>query len=85
MLETAELPKTKRPAKEPHYDSWVVEVPPEVARCNGLAQRTAVILTIRRGVIEAELVPSTPEADKAVDDFVAEFGEALEEMRRLGD
>ena len=67
-------------------DSWVIEIPAEMARAMGVPEGSLAVLHAARGTIEVEVLPPpSPELDESVRRIHGKYKEAFEEMRRLGD
>jgi antitoxin component of MazEF toxin-antitoxin module len=67
-------------------DSWVIEIPDEMARAMGVPPGSVAVLRTAQGAIEVEVLsPPSPELDESVRRVHDKYKEAFEEMRRLGD
>ena len=67
-------------------DSWVIEIPDEMARAMGVASGSIAVLHATQGTIEVEVLPPpSPELDESVRRIHGKYKDAFEEMRRLGD
>ncbi|MGI8639202.1 MAG: hypothetical protein ACR2MG_04540 [Pyrinomonadaceae bacterium] len=70
-------------AKE--FDSCVFELPQDFAVANGLPENSFAILTLKDSKVEAKVFSPTAEDENEVEEFLEEFGDFNEEMKRLGD
>lgn len=78
MIETLE--KTEK------YSSWIIEMPFDIAKQEGYAEGSKVILTFENGKITPQILPPADEkVKKEVNRIVEKYGEAFEELKRLGD
>lgn len=67
-------------------DSWVIDIPDEMARAMGVASGSVAVLHAARGTIEVEVLPpQSPELDESVRRIYDKYKDASEEMKRLGD
>ncbi len=81
MIETSE--EKKKGAKT--FDSCVLEIPKEFALANNLPENAFFSLTLRDGRLESEIVVYTDADEKEIEEFLADFPDFDEEMKRLGD
>jgi antitoxin component of MazEF toxin-antitoxin module len=66
--------------------TWVVLIPPEVARAAGVAEGSHVALAFKGGKVEAEILPpASEELNALVERIAGEFGDAFAELKRRGD
>ena len=79
MLETLEIKTTK------NFDSCVVEVPKEFALANGFPEKCFVSLTLRNGKLESEIIGYSDQDEKEVEEFINDFPNLDEELRKIGD
>lgn len=78
MIETLE--KTEK------YSSWIIEMPSDIARQEGYAEGSKVILTFQNGKIQPIILPPTSgNIKKEVSRIIEKYGETFEELKRLGD
>lgn len=78
MIETLE--------KSEKYSSWIVEMPADIAKQEGYAEGSKVVLTFQNGKIIPQILPPTSEKVKTeVDRIIKKYGETFEELKRLGD
>lgn len=67
-------------------DSWVIEIPDEMARAMGVPPGSVAVLHTTQGTIEVEVLPPpSPELDESVRRICDKYKDAFEEMKRLGD
>jgi hypothetical protein len=67
-------------------DSWVIEIPDEMAQAMGAAPGSVAVLHAAHGTIEVEVLPPPPpELDESVRRIYDKYKDAFEEMKRLGD
>jgi hypothetical protein len=68
------------------YDSWVVEMTPEMAQAAQVAEGSYLIFQLSEGKVLAEILPpATPEMESFVKHISEKYKEAFAEMKRLGD
>ena len=67
------------------FDSCVFELPKEFAVANGLPENSFAILTLKNGKIETNVFSPGAEDEREVDEFIREFGDFNEEIKRIGD
>ena len=79
MLETLEKKSTK------NFDSCIVEVPREFALANGFPERCFVSLTLRSGKLESEIIEYSDSDEKEVDEFLNDYPDLNEELKKIGD
>jgi hypothetical protein len=79
MLETLEPKKLK------DFNSCVVEVPKEFALANGFPEKCFVSLTMRDGKLESEIIEYSDRDEKEVDEFIEDFPNLGEELKKIGD
>ncbi len=65
---------------------WATTMPPEMAQAAGVEENSLVVLHLKDGQIEAEILPPISAATKQrVQESIAKFKDAFAEMKRLGD
>lgn len=65
---------------------WALPMLPEMAAAAGVVEGSILVLHLRPGEIEAEILPPpTDEMKQAVQESIDKFGAAFEEMKRRGD
>lgn len=72
----------------PHQagDSWVIEIPAEMAQALGVAVGSIAVLHAAQGTIEVEVLPPpSPELEASVRRIHEKYQESFEEIKRLGD
>jgi len=79
MLETLESKKLK------DFNSCVVEIPKEFALANGFPEKCFVSLTLRNGKLESEIIEYSEQDEKEVDEFINDFPNLGEELKKFGD
>ncbi|MDQ3713234.1 MAG: hypothetical protein M3388_13580 [Acidobacteriota bacterium] len=67
------------------FDSLIVEIPKDFAVSHGLPEKSFATLTVRNGKIVSEIISYSDEDEKEVEEFLAEFPEFDEEMKKVGD
>ncbi|MBC7910617.1 MAG: hypothetical protein H7Y30_08960 [Pyrinomonadaceae bacterium] len=68
------------------YDSWVVEMTPEMAQAAHVAEGSYLIFQLSEGKVLAEILPpATPEIKDMVRKISEQFHDDFAEMKRLGD
>ncbi len=83
MIEVLESIKKSKGARK--FDSCVFELPKDFSAANGLPNNAFAILTLQNGKLEAEVFSPSDEDNREVEEFLAEFGDFNEELKRLGD
>lgn len=82
MIEVLELEKTANAEQ----DTWILKLPDEVCRREGIAEGTMISLTYRNGGIQTSVVrPPSRELQEIADQILEEDRELFEELRRIGD
>ena len=66
-------------------DSWVIEIPDEMAQAMGVPPGSVAVLHAAQGTIEVEVLSPSPELDESVRRIYDKYKDAFEEMNRLGD
>ncbi len=79
MLETSEKKSTKK------FDSCIVEVPREFALANGFPEKCFVSLTLRNGKLESEIIEYLGEDEKDIEEFLNDYPNLNEELKKIGD
>ncbi len=65
---------------------WIIEMPPEMANAVGVAEGSYVVLYVREGSLETEILPPLSPEMKDIAQYVIEKNQGLfEELKRLGD
>lgn len=78
MIETLE--------KSEKYSSWIIEMPSDIAKQEGYAEGSKVVLTFQNGTIIPQILPPTSnELKTEVDRIINKYDESFEELKRLGD
>jgi hypothetical protein len=82
MIEVLELEKTANAEQ----DTWILKLPDEVCRREGIAEGTMISLTYRNGGIQTSVVrPPSRDLQEIADQILEEDRELFEELKRLGD
>lgn len=66
------------------FDSCVIELPKEFALANGFPEKCFVSLTMRDGKLNSEIIEYTDQDERDVEDFINEFPDLSEELKRIG-
>jgi hypothetical protein len=78
MIET--ITKTEK------YSSWIIEMPSDIAKQEGYAKGSKIILTFQNGKITPEILPPTSkEIRNEVNRIISKYDETFQELNRLGD
>lgn len=89
MSEVLEVTQTKAKDNQtiqPKWDSWVADVPKEIIEAQGLADDAMVVLTIKNGKVEAEILsPLSDELEDIAENILKKRKKLFEELKRLGD
>lgn len=85
VLEIKQIESDKENRIKPKWDSWVVEIPKEIVRAQGLNEEALVSLTYRNGEIEAQIINPSPELREMSRRILEENRELYEELKKLGD
>jgi hypothetical protein len=65
---------------------WFLEMPPAMARTVGAAEDSFIAIYAKNGSLYVEILPPpSPEIEASVDRILEKYGEAFEELKRLGD
>ena len=78
------IEKSRQETKQ-NFDSLIVEIPKDFAVFHGLPEKSFAVLTVRNGKIISEVISYSDEDEKKVEEFLAEFPEFDEEMKKVGD
>ena len=82
MIDVLELEKTANKEK----DTWILKLPDEVCRREGVADGTMISLTYRNGGIQTSIIhPPSKDLQELADKVIEEDREFFEEMKRIGD
>ena len=79
MLKTLDKKTSK------NFDSCIVEVPKEFALANGFPEKCFVSLTLRNGKLESEIVEYSDADEREVEEFINDFSDLNEELKKVGD
>ena len=72
--------------KTEKHNSWIIEIPSDIAKQEGYAEGSKVILTFQNGKIKPKVLPPTSEKiKKEVNRIIGKYSETFEELKRLGD
>lgn len=77
--------ETLNPKNLKDFNSCVVEIPKEFALANGFPERCFVSLTMRGGKLESEIIEFNEQDEKEVDEFIEDFPNLGEELKKIGD
>jgi hypothetical protein len=67
-------------------DSWVIEIPAEMAQAMGVSVGSIAVLHAAQGTIEVEVLPPpSPELEASVLRIHEKYQDSFEEIKRLGD
>lgn len=68
------------------YDSWVIEMTPEMAQAARVPEGSYLIFQLSEGKVSAEILPpAAPEIVEFVQRMGEKYKDAFAEMKRLGD
>ena len=85
VLEIAQTEIQENQAVQPKWDSWVVEIPKEIIKAQGLAEDSLVVLNYQDGKIEGEIITLSSELKTISRRLLEKNREVYEELKRLGD
>jgi hypothetical protein len=85
VLEIEQAETSESENAEPKWDSWTVEVPPEIVKAQGLAEGALATFTIRDGQIEGQIITPSEKLKEISKRILEESREVYEELKRLGD
>lgn len=85
VLEIEQVESDKKDEIASNWDSWVVEIPKEIVKAQGLNEGVLVSLTYRNGELEARLIEPSPELREISRRLLEEDRELHEELKKLGD
>jgi hypothetical protein len=78
MLETSNQTET--------YNSWILEMPKEIAEKEGFDLGSKVILTFENGVIKTDIIPPTsPQTTNEVNRIIGKYDKAFQTLKENGD
>lgn len=76
--------ETKKTSKE--FSSWMIEMPSDIAKQEGYADGSKVVLTFQNGSIKPEILPPTSaEVKKEVGRIIEKYDKSFEDLKRFGD
>lgn len=82
MIEVLELEKTANAEQ----DTWILKLPDEVCRREGIADGTMISLTYRNGGIQTSVLrPPSKELQEIAERILEEDRELFKELKRIGD
>lgn len=67
------------------FDSCVFELPRDFAAANGLPENSFAVLTLKNGKVETNVFSPDANDEREVSEFIEEFGDFNEEIKRIGD
>lgn len=83
-IEQAETAETE--TVRPKWDSWTVEIPPEIIEAQGLTEGSLATFTVKDGKIEGEIIlPLSGKLREISERILEKNREVYEELKRLGD
>ena len=85
VLEIEQVETVESEAVEPKWDSWTVEIPPEIVKAQGLAEGALATFTIKDGHIEGQIITPSEKLKEISKRILEERREVYEELKRLGD
>lgn len=85
VLEIEQVKTEETQAVEPNWDSWTVEIPPEIIKAQGLAEGSLATFTIKDGQIEGQIIIPSEKLKEISKRILEENREVYEELKRLGD
>lgn len=86
VLEIEQVETEETQISEPKWDSWTVEIPPEIIEAQGLAEGSLATFTVKDGKIEGEIIPPLSGKLKEVAEKILKKRKKLyEELKRIGD
>lgn len=78
--------KTPDKKHSKNFDSCILEVPKEFALANGFPEKCFVSLTIKNGQLNSEIIEFSDDDDESeVEEFINNFPNLNEELKRIGD
>ncbi len=78
MLETSNQTET--------YNSWILEMPKEIAEKEGFDLGSKVILTFEHGVIKTDIIPPTsPQTTHEVNRIIGKYDKTFQTLKENGD
>jgi hypothetical protein len=86
VLEIEQIEAAETEIIKPKWDSWTIEIPPEIIEAQGLAEGSLATFTIKDGRIEGEIIPPLSGKLKEVAGKILKKRKKLyEELRQIGD
>jgi hypothetical protein len=68
------------------FDSWVLEMPKEIAEKEGYDFGSKVILTFENGVIKTQIIPPTSDSTKKeVNRIINKYDKTFQKLKNNGD
>ncbi|HEY0545572.1 MAG TPA: hypothetical protein VGC91_09370 [Pyrinomonadaceae bacterium] len=68
------------------YDSWVIEMTPEMAQAAHVPEGSYIVLQLSAGQVSVEILPpASPEMKEFVQRIGEKYKDAFAELKRLGD
>jgi hypothetical protein len=78
MLETSNQTET--------YNSWILEMPKEIAEKEGFDLGSKVILTFENGIIKTDIIPPTsPQTTNEVKRIIGKYDRTFQTLKENGD
>ncbi len=86
VLEFEEIKTIESQKAEPKWDSWVIDVPSEIIEAQDLADDAMIVLTIKNGNVEAEILPELADDLKAISNKILKKRSNLyDRLEQIGD
>jgi hypothetical protein len=85
VLEIEQTETDKTQEVKPKWDSWTVEIPPEIIRAQGLAEGSLATFTVKDGKIAGEIITPSLKLKEISKRILEKNREVYEELKRIGD
>jgi hypothetical protein len=68
------------------YNSWILEMPKEIAEKEGFDLGSKVILTFENGVIKTDIIPPTsPQTKQEINRIIGKYDKTFQTLKENGD
>ncbi len=68
------------------YNSWILEMPKEIAEKEGFDLGSKVILTFENGIIKPQIIPPTsPQTTNEVNRIIGKYDKTFQMLKENGD
>lgn len=85
VLEIEQNEVEENQINQPKWDSWTVEIPPEIIEAQGLAEGSLATFTINDGEIEGTIITPSPKSKESAKRFIEKYRDFMIEATKNGD